>query len=78
MGYLEDLLTQKDTISWSELFDLSRDKLEVVCYFLAILELCRMHRVRAHQHRQFGEIRIFRREPQDFYEEEDTDVVEEP
>jgi segregation and condensation protein A len=78
VGYLEDVLAQRDTISWSELFAMSRDKLEVVCYFLAILELCRMHRVRAHQHRQFGDIRIFRREPQDAYEDEDTDVVETP
>ena len=33
--------------------------MELVCYFLAILELCRMGRVRAHQHGAFGDIRLF-------------------
>ncbi|MFP4501960.1 MAG: segregation and condensation protein A [Candidatus Hydrogenedentota bacterium] len=76
VGYLEDLLVQRDTIAWSELFALSRDKLEVVCYFLAVLELCRMRRVRAHQHQEFGEIRIFPRTFEEALDEDDTDVVE--
>lgn len=63
VGYIEDLLAEKQSATWSELYALCRDKLEVVCYLSAILELCRMHRVRAHQQRVFGEIRLFPREP---------------
>ena len=46
--------------------------MEIVCCLLAILELCRMHRIRAHQHRSFGDIRIFAKTPD---EEVEPDVV---
>ena len=62
---LENMLAERQSVTWSELYDESRDKLEVVCFLLAILELCRMHRVRLHQQRTFGEIRLFARDPSD-------------
>lgn len=61
---IENILEEKDTVTWSELCEHATDRLEIVCYLLAILELCRMRRVRAHQHHAFGEIRIFAREPE--------------
>ena len=57
--YIEDRLAREGSVSWRELFEKCRSRLELVCYFLAILELCRMGRVRAHQHGAFGEIRLF-------------------
>lgn len=65
VNLLENLLAERESVTWSELFEDSRDKLEVVCYLLAILELCRMYRVRLHQQRSFGEIRLFPRNPED-------------
>jgi chromatin segregation and condensation protein Rec8/ScpA/Scc1 (kleisin family) len=38
---------------------------ELVCCLLAILELCRMRRIRAHQHQNFGDIRIVPRGPEE-------------
>ena len=48
-----------------DLLEQCRSRVELVCCFLAILELCRMGRLRAHQHGPFGEIRLFaaKREP---------------
>lgn len=61
IALIEDFLHRQDSVSWSELFEHAKTKVEVVCCLLAILELCRMRRIRAHQHRTFGEIRIFLR-----------------
>ena len=58
---IEELLVDRDTLTWTELRSLSHSKFELVCCLLAILELCRMGRVRAHQHRVYGDIRIFAR-----------------
>ena len=59
---IENILEERDTITWSELCANTTDRMEIVCYLLAILELCRMHRIRAHQHHSFGEIRLFARD----------------
>ena len=56
------LLESRESVTWTELFQAAKSKIEVVCCLLAILELCRMRRIRAHQHRGFGEIRVFLRE----------------
>lgn len=55
-------LEEHDTLTWTELFQAARSRIEVVCCLLAILELCRMDRIRLHQHRAFGEIRLFARD----------------
>jgi len=57
------ILADQESVSWTDLYRTCRSKTEIVCCLLAILELCRMERIRAHQHRSFGEIRIFARVP---------------
>jgi segregation and condensation protein A len=59
VGLIEDLLAEQGSIAWTDLFKECRSRIEVVCYFLAILELCRMGKVRVHQHGLFDEIRLF-------------------
>lgn len=59
IGQIEDALQSKGSVSWTELFRACRSRVEMVCCFLAILELCRMGKVRAHQHAVFDEIRLF-------------------
>ena len=58
---IETLLEEAESVSWTELTSDCENPLEKVCCLLAILELCRMYRVRAHQHGAFGEIRLFAR-----------------
>ena len=50
-----------ESVSWLDLFKRSRSRVELVCCFLAILELCRMEAVSAHQHSNFGDIRLFKK-----------------
>ncbi len=59
---IEAFLEKTESVSWSELIAECSNPLEKVCCLLAILELCRMYRVRAHQHSAFGEIRLFARD----------------
>ena len=56
-----DLITTRESVTWTELMEECHNRVEVVCFLLAILELCRMRRVRAHQHQAFGDIRLFAR-----------------
>lgn len=57
--YIEDRLTREGSIAWTDIFKQCRSRIELVCCFLAILEMCRMGRLRAHQHHAFDEIRLF-------------------
>lgn len=61
--YIGSVLEKDGSLAWTELFLACRSRVELVCCFLAILELCRIGTVRVHQHQTFGEIRLFRREP---------------
>lgn len=61
--HIENRIAQDGSVAWSDLFKECRSRVELVCCFLAILELCRMGRLRAHQHRAFDEIRLFPAEP---------------
>ncbi len=56
---IETALSLSGSMAWAELLEECRSKVELVCCFLAILELCRMGRLRAQQHGPFGEIRLF-------------------
>lgn len=56
-------LSEGDSVTWTDLYDSCKTRVEVICCLLAILELCRMGRIRAHQHRSYGDIRIFARTP---------------
>lgn len=62
IAFIMQALDERDTVTWSELFHAARSRIEIVCCLLAILELCRMDRIRAHQHQPFGEIRLFARD----------------
>jgi len=57
--YIEDRLGREGSLGWTDLFRSCGSRAELLCCFLAILELCRTGRVRAHQHHAFGEIRLF-------------------
>lgn len=60
IAQIEHMLAEASSVAWIDLLTTCADRTELVCCFLAILELCRMGRVRAHQHRLFGDIRLFR------------------
>lgn len=62
---IEDLLDGRESVTWGDLFSECNSRVELVCCLLAILELCRMRRIRAHQHASFGDIRIFARGPEE-------------
>jgi segregation and condensation protein A len=59
IAHIQEALQEKGSVSWLDVFKECRSKMEIVCCFLAILELCRMGHVRAHQHHAFGDIRLF-------------------
>ncbi len=59
IALIEEALAQDGSVAWTDLFRDCKSRIELVCCFLAILELCRMGRVRAHQHRLFEDIRLF-------------------
>ena len=54
------MLLIKPEVSIVDLFKRSRNKLEVVAYFLAILELIRLKEIVVVQRQVFGEIKIIR------------------
>ena len=56
---LEETLVARKSVTWFELISKSHDRVEVICYFLAILELCRMNRIRVYQSDVFGDMRLF-------------------
>lgn len=58
--YILGLLAQRDSVAWTDIFEGIRSRVDFVCCFLAILELCRMGDIRAQQHGLYGEIRLFR------------------
>lgn len=59
IAYIEEQLAEHQSISWLDLFRTSKSRVEAVCCLLAILELCRMGRIRAHQHDNYEDIRLF-------------------
>lgn len=59
IALIQDLLLADQSVDWTALSRQCRNKIEVVCCFLAILELCKMGQVRVHQHDIYGNIRLF-------------------
>jgi len=57
---LQSRLDSEDSVAWVDLFKDCRTKVEAICYFLAILELCKMNQIRAYQHASFADIRLFK------------------
>jgi len=59
IAQIEELLLRRGSVAWVDLFKSCKSRVELVCSFLAILELCRMGKIRAHQQKAFGDIRVF-------------------
>ena len=59
IDYIKDCLAENGSVSWTEMLSSCRDRIELVCCFLAILELCKNNVIRAMQSREFEEIRLF-------------------
>ncbi|MBI5093521.1 MAG: segregation/condensation protein A [Candidatus Hydrogenedentes bacterium] len=59
IALIQEMLAQHQSVAWLDLFNASKSRVELICCFLAILELGRMGRIKLHQHRTFGDIRLF-------------------
>jgi segregation and condensation protein A len=58
--YLNDLTTGRERVKFSDLFEKATSRSEVVCTFLALLELIRMKKLLCMQSEDFGDIDITR------------------
>jgi segregation and condensation protein A len=61
VDYIQTILEMQDNVSWNDLFRVCKNRTEIVCTFLAILELVRMDGISASQSESFSEIRLFRK-----------------
>jgi len=59
MDEIVERLREQRSLSWKQTFEEGRSLSEMVCIFLAILELMRLRKVRVRQSKSFGDIRIF-------------------
>jgi len=59
---LMKVLKEEDSVSFSSLFKNAASRADIVCTFLAILELMKMRQIVARQSESFGEIMILRAE----------------
>src|SRR5882724_9192807 len=60
-----DLLANKESLAFEELFSGSQRRIDFIVTFLALLELIRLKQIVAMQSETFGNIRIFRLSPED-------------
>ena len=60
-----DLMVNKESLAFEDLFSSSRRRLDCIVTFLAILELIRTRQIVAMQSETFGHIRIFRLKPEE-------------
>lgn len=60
IAYIKDLLVLKNNLTFSEIFDKSSSKAEVVVIFLAILELVKLREIKVFQDSNFSNILITR------------------
>jgi segregation and condensation protein A len=58
--YVRNLMTERGTVKFSELFEKAANRAEVVCTFLALLELIRLKQIACAQPEPFAEIEISR------------------
>ena len=61
VDYIQAVLEIQDSVEWADLLNVCKGKIEIICTFLAILELCRMHLVSLNQHSSYGTIRLFKK-----------------
>jgi segregation and condensation protein A len=59
MEEIKELLREKRSISWKEIFAEGKALAEMVAILLAVLELIRLGMLRVRQRKSFGDIRIF-------------------
>jgi segregation and condensation protein A len=58
IGEIEERLRAQRTLRWREIFAEGRSLAEMVCIFLALLELTRIGKLRVRQSQSFGDIRV--------------------
>lgn len=63
VDYIQAVLEIQDSVEWLDLLKTCKGKVEIICTFLAILELCRMNLITLNQHSSYGDIRLFRKTP---------------
>lgn len=61
INYIKELLQQKDSFNFFEIIKDNMPKIELVCTFLAILELVKNRIISVRQHLIFGDIQIVKR-----------------
>jgi segregation and condensation protein A len=54
------VIKEKTSIPFVKLFDQAATRHEIICTFLAVLELVRLHQINARQDKTFGEIMVLR------------------
>lgn len=59
--FIQTLLEMQNSVAWTDLFRMCKSRIELICSFLAILELSRMRVISVHQHAAFGDIRLFKK-----------------
>ena len=68
LKYIQDLLENKESFHYFEIVKENMPKLELVCTFLALLELVKKGRIAVRQHKIFGDIHIVKKEALDSFE----------
>jgi len=64
MEFVLGIITERTSVKFSELFEAAANRAEVVCTFLALLELIRLKQLACSQPEPFAEIEISRAAPQ--------------
>ncbi len=59
ISLIVDILEQRGTITFTELFDPKADKSDIIATFLAILEMVKLNLIKINQHVESGSIRLF-------------------
>lgn len=75
VDYIRGILDMQDGVEWADLIKVCKGRVEAICTFLAILELCRMHLITLNQHATYGTIRLFKRPLEDALDVEDVHVA---
>lgn len=75
---LVKLVEENEVVKFSALFEAATTRYEVVCTFLAVLELTRLKQVTCIQREEFGEIEIAKLTPQEAPTPESSASVETP
>jgi segregation and condensation protein A len=58
IALIREILSQRETVRFTELFESARSRLEIITTFLAVLELAKLKQLVAKQGKRFGEIEL--------------------